>query len=173
MPYISKYGVLMNQRFYDPLNRYSYEEDGTQVEREIEEFIIGKPYIVQTVITNTSGTNLELQILLDIPQGAIPLKNHEYTQIVNTKLEPYISKTFERCFYLPAIGNYQIEPSSACRGGIIISKATARGPLIAKSHPTVTKLETLSDVMLSGNQNLIIKFLSNRNIFDLKLFNPN
>lgn len=86
MPYISKYGILMNQRFYDPLNRYSYEEDGTQVEREIEEFIIGKPYIAQTVITNTSGTNLELQILLDIPQGAIPLKNHEYTQIVNTKL---------------------------------------------------------------------------------------
>lgn len=24
MPYLSKYGVLMNQRFYDPTNRYSY-----------------------------------------------------------------------------------------------------------------------------------------------------
>jgi hypothetical protein len=31
VPFASKYGVLMNQRFYDPNNRYSYEDDGTQV----------------------------------------------------------------------------------------------------------------------------------------------
>ncbi len=84
----------MNQRFYDPANRYIYEEDGTQVEKEIVEFIIGKPYVVQTVVTNTSGTKLELQLLLDIPKGAIPLKSHEYTQIVNRKLDPYISATY-------------------------------------------------------------------------------
>ena len=33
VPFVSKYGVLMNQRFYDPKNRYMYEEDGTQVEK--------------------------------------------------------------------------------------------------------------------------------------------
>jgi len=36
VPYVSKYGVIMNQRFYDPRSRYVYEEDGTQVEREVE-----------------------------------------------------------------------------------------------------------------------------------------
>lgn len=33
VPFNSKYGVIMSQRFYDPQNRYLYEEDGTQIER--------------------------------------------------------------------------------------------------------------------------------------------
>lgn len=57
----------MSQRFYDPENQYYYEEDGTQVEKEIREFVRKKPYCVQTLITNTSGTSLELQTLVDIP----------------------------------------------------------------------------------------------------------
>jgi len=42
----------------------------------VEEFVVKKPYIAQTVVTNTSGTPLELQILLDIPKGTIPLQSH-------------------------------------------------------------------------------------------------
>ena len=52
----------------------------------MEEFVVNKPYICQTVVTNTSGTPLELQILVDIPQGTIPLRSHEYTQISNITL---------------------------------------------------------------------------------------
>jgi hypothetical protein len=66
----------MSQRFSDPKDKYIYEEDGTEIEREVEEFIPNKTYITQTVISNTSVTPLELQVLLDIPSGAIPLKSH-------------------------------------------------------------------------------------------------
>ena len=40
---------------------------------------------------NTSGTTLELQVLLDIPKGTLPLKRYENTQITNISLDPYIS----------------------------------------------------------------------------------
>lgn len=53
-----KFGVLINQRFFDPNNRVAYEEDGTEYEREVEEFVIKKGYVCQTVINNTSGTPL-------------------------------------------------------------------------------------------------------------------
>jgi hypothetical protein len=76
MSYNRKFGVLINQRFIDPVNKFSYEEDGTEIEKEVEEFIVRKPYIAQTVVTNTSGTTLELQVLLDIRKGTIPLKSH-------------------------------------------------------------------------------------------------
>jgi hypothetical protein len=81
----------LNQRYIDPANEYTYEEDGTEVEREVNEFIVKKPYISQTVVTNTSGFPLELQILLDIPKGTIPLKSHEYTQITNVNVDRFSS----------------------------------------------------------------------------------
>lgn len=43
------------------------------LEKQVGEFIKDKPYYLQTVVTNTSTANLELQILIDIPQGSIPL----------------------------------------------------------------------------------------------------
>lgn len=61
------------------------------MEREVTEFVVKKAYISQTVVTNTSGFPLELQILLDIPRGTIPLRGHEYTQINSLTLEPFSS----------------------------------------------------------------------------------
>jgi len=87
---------------------------------------VGKAYVVQTVATNTSSTNLELQLLFDIPKGAIPLKSHDYTEITNINLSSYISNSFERWFYFPEEGDYWIEPSNVCRGTNIISKATVQ-----------------------------------------------
>lgn len=66
----------MNQRYIDSSDRYFVEEDGTNIEREVEEFVTKKPYIAKTIVTNTSGTVLELQILMDIPQGTIPLRSY-------------------------------------------------------------------------------------------------
>lgn len=71
--YQSKFGIMINHRFFDPYDQFHYEDDGLKVEKEVEEFVIHRQYSLQTVITNTSGTNLELQLLVDIPEGSIPL----------------------------------------------------------------------------------------------------
>ena len=89
--YLNKFGVQINQRFLDPSNMYTFE-DGLRVEREVEQFVVKRPYICQTVVTNTSGTPLELQILLDIPKGTIPLLQNQYTDIVNITLNSFTSK---------------------------------------------------------------------------------
>ena len=169
--YVSKYGVLMNQRFYDPTNRFSYEQDGTRIERQVEEFIVSKAYVVQTVATNSSSTNLELQLLFDIPKGAIPLKSHDYTEVTNISLSSYVSCSFERWFYFPQEGQYVIEPSNVCRGTTIISKAIVQDKIVVSKHHKVNKLETLSDILLSGNKDEILKYLRSKNIFDSKIFN--
>jgi hypothetical protein len=76
VPFEKKFGVLINQRFFNPDDRYYYEEDGTRIEKETDQFIVRRPYCVQTLITNTSGTKLELQLLIDIPEGSVPLRSH-------------------------------------------------------------------------------------------------
>ena len=60
-----------------------------------------RPYTIQTILTNISGSTLEVQLLMDIPEGAIPLKSHEQTQILNVSIQAYNTRTFERQFYFP------------------------------------------------------------------------
>lgn len=35
LDYAKKFGVLINQRFFDPNNRKAYDEDGTEYDREV------------------------------------------------------------------------------------------------------------------------------------------
>ncbi len=82
----------------------------------MSEFIVRKVYSYQTVVTNTSGTNLELQLLLDIPEGSIPVESHEYTQIKSVNISPYSTSSFERSFYFPHEGKFSMYSANACRG---------------------------------------------------------
>lgn len=170
--YAKKFGVLINQRFFDPNNRKAYDEDGTEYDREVEEFIVKKCYICQTVVNNTSGTPLELQVLLDIPRGTIPLRSHEYTQIINISIPPYSSQSFERHFYIPEEGKYEIYPSNASRGSTIIAKANVVPPIVVKKVWSINKLESFEDILRSGDKDQVITFLEKRNIFDPNTFKP-
>lgn len=49
---------MINHRFFDPSDQYSYEEDGTAVEKEVDEFVVRKQYSLQTLVTNTTGNGL-------------------------------------------------------------------------------------------------------------------
>ena len=163
---------MINQRFFDPNDQFIYEEDGTAIEKEVDEFIVRKLYTFQTVVTNTSGTNLELQMLMDVPQGAIPLMSHEYTQILNQTVSAYSTVSFNRSFYFPKEGKYNFYPANACRGNEVIAKAVPQETIEVKSFSTVKKMETFSDVIRSGSQNDILEFLENKNIFDPNIFQP-
>jgi hypothetical protein len=65
-----------------------------QVEKTVEVVLAKKHYTLQTVVTNTSGTNLELQLLMDIPNGSLPLMSHEYVQIINANVNSFSTISF-------------------------------------------------------------------------------
>lgn len=154
------------------MERYTYEDDGTQIEKLVDEFLVKKPYTLQTIVTNTSGTNLELQLLMDVPSGAIPLMSHEYVQIVNCNISSFSTTSFERHFYFPAEGTYSLYPANASRNNVIIAKSKKMPDLSVKLTPTVNKLESFSDVMRSGSKKEILEYIEKRNIFDSNIFTP-
>ncbi len=170
LEYADKFGVLINQRFFNPLERYAYEDDGTQIEKLVEKFLVNKVYTLQTVVTNTSGTNLELQLLIDIPSGVIPLMSHEYVQILNATVNSFSTTSFKRHFYFPAEDTYKLYPANASRNNVVIEKAKKLPDIEVKLSPTVNKLESFSEVMRSGSTKEILENIEKRNIFDPKIF---
>lgn len=167
-----KFGVLMNQRFFDPANRKAYEEDGTEYDREVEEFVIRHEYLLQTVVSNTSGTPLELQLMLDIPRGALPLRSNEYTRIANVSLQPFSFQSFERYFYFPEEGTYEVCPSNAARGSIVIAKGSPLPSIVVKKTYSTNRWESYEDVLRSGDKEKLLTYMEQRNIFDSKVFRP-
>lgn len=114
---------MLNQRLFDHKNRYIYDDDGSQKDRELSTFMVQKPYTLQTIVSNISGFPLETQLLIDIPEGAIPLRTHEETQITNLTIPAYNTQAFERLFYFPKEGTYRLYPANATKGKKIVAKA--------------------------------------------------
>lgn len=171
MGFENKYGVLINQRISDPNDEYEYEEDGTMLEKRVGEFIKDKPYYLKTVVTNTSTANLELQILIDIPQGSIPIGSNEYTQVISEVIGAYQTRSFQNGFYFPKAGEFNLYPANASKNRHVVSKATLLEKIIVKDERSVKKLETLNDVLVSGSKDDILNFLRTKNIFDSATFN--
>lgn len=157
---------MLNQRFFDPKEKYSYEEDGTQIEKAVDSFLTLKPYTLQTILTNISGSTLEVQLLIDIPEGAIPLRNHEETQISNISISAYSTLTFEREFYFPEEGQYRVYPANASRNRVIVAKSGQVEPVVVTRTERVNKKETLDNILKSGTNEEVYEFLSSKNIFD-------
>lgn len=140
MEFSKKYGVIVSQRYFDPSDPYSTDEDGTQLEKNVTELIKDKMYACQTVVVNTSVAQLDLQILQDIPQGSLPMLSYEYTKITSDVIGAYAIKAYDTRFYFPSAGTYRGYPSNASKNSKIIAKADQPDALVVKDFPTATKL---------------------------------
>jgi hypothetical protein len=103
----------------------------------------------------------------------VPLRSHETTQIKSIKLSSYSTLSFERFFYFPQPGSFALYPANACRGNSVISKADPIKNLTVLEKETAHKMDTLENVMKSGNKQSILQYIETKNIFDYKMFDPN
>ena len=75
LPIVNKYGVMVSQRILDPKNMFE-EEDGLRSERCVKQFVSGRIYVLKTLFTNTSSSELSITAVVDLPSGSIPLETH-------------------------------------------------------------------------------------------------
>lgn len=99
------------------------EDRNVQIEKEVDEYIIDKVYGCQTIITNCSVANLEFQILTEIPSGAIPVRQVEYTKSTTQTINSYSTIKLECYFYFPATGIFDIYPANVSRNEEVLSNA--------------------------------------------------
>ena len=123
--------VLVGQNYFDPSDRYKTVK-GQQVDKYVAggEFMRHKVYGVQCVITNVSSASQELDYLLQIPQGAVPLRNGFVMKSFHQRLSAYSTTRAEYFFYFPALGEYAHYPVHV----------SADEELVAAARPTAVKV---------------------------------
>ncbi len=109
--------LLVSRNFFRQGDRYT-EEAGERTDKFITgEFLAGVAYGAQIVVTNPSASRQRLDLLFQIPRGAIPLLTTRPTQSLPVELEPYHTGTWDFQFYFPAPGQYPQYPVHLSRNG--------------------------------------------------------
>ena len=162
--------ILVKQQFFDFMDRY--KNDGHEkIEKYISsEFLSGRVYGAKIIISNANAQRVKLEILKQIPAGAIPVNNSQETMTSLLTLNPYATTTMEYFFYFPQAGNFNHFPVHASQEGELSS---FEKPFVFKVVDEATEVDKTSWVYISqsGNPSEVIEFLkkANLNLLDLSL----
>jgi hypothetical protein len=160
--------VLINQNFFLLTDRYYYENNEQFDKYVTEEFIINNVYGCQVVITNPTSTRQKLDILLEIPEGAIPVSRSKYTSSVHYELEAYGTTTIEYYFYFPLTGQFQHFPVHIAKDQDLINFSK---PFLFNVKEKLSKIDKASWDYISqhGTEKDVLTYLKNNNLQRLDL----
>ena len=160
--------VLVSQNFFRHGDR-TRQENGEQIDKYVsEEFLVYTVYGCQVVITNPTSARQKLNVLLQIPQGAIPVLNSQATKTVHINLEPYHTQTVEYHFYFPAAGQFAHFPVHVAKNESLIASAAAV-TLNVVDKPTKIDTESWDYVSQQGSNDVVLAFLDKHNVSGLNL----
>ncbi|MEM6674619.1 MAG: hypothetical protein AAF726_17365, partial [Planctomycetota bacterium] len=155
--------ILVGQDFFR-LDRRTEVVDGVERERFVTgEFLVGVPYGCRMVITNPSSAPVELQALVQIPEGAIALSGTRVTRGHPLTIAAYGTKSLETIFYFPAAGTFSDYPVHAGQGGQLLGAAEPRSLQVVE---TLSQEDTGTWEWISQNADLagVIAYLDANNV---------
>ncbi|HNX33654.1 MAG TPA: hypothetical protein PKM57_03440 [Kiritimatiellia bacterium] len=161
-------GMLVAQHFFRADDRERFENSERFDKLVTDEFLPQVVYGAQVVLTNPTGNRQKLNVLMQIPMGAMPVSNGFYTRGAYLVLEPYSTKTLEYFFYFPATGKYTHYPVTlASRDRVVGNAAPMTFNVVAK----LSKTDTTSWAWLSqnGTEDDVVAFLGAANLHRIDL----
>ena len=160
--------VLVSQNFYRLDDRYRFENNERFDKYVTDEFLVFTVYGCQIVLTNPTSSPQKLDLLLQLPRGALPVLNGFYTKGHYLQLQPYSTATFDYSFYFPAPGEFPHYPVHVAKNGKLIASAPA---VTLKVVSKLTKMDTESWEYLSqhGTGEQVVAYLNANNLYRLNL----
>ena len=160
--------ILVSQNFFKHGDRHR-QENGEQIDKYVaEEFLIHTVYGCQVVVTNPTSARQKLTLLLQVPQGALPVMNGQPTRSVHVDLQPYHTQTLDYYFYFPAAGQFPHFPVHVAKNGELIAFA-APTTLNVVDKPTKIDTESWDYVSQHASADECLAFLTKHNIHGLNL----
>ncbi|MBF0224487.1 MAG: hypothetical protein HQK76_03440 [Desulfobacterales bacterium] len=160
--------ILVSQNFFMSSDRYIYENNESIEKYISEEFLLHVVYGCQIIITNPSTSRKKLDVLIQIPQGAIPVNKSQYTNSIHINIGSYATKTLEYYFYFPQKGKYPHYPVHVSQNENLIAY---NEPFTFNVVEKLSKIDKTSwdYVSQNGSDEDVIEYLNQNNINRLNL----
>ncbi len=155
--------ILVSQNYFRPDDRYRYEGSERFDKFVTDEFLRGTAYGCQVVIGNPTSARRRLRLLLQIPEGALPLGKGFRSRGLPILLEPYATRTHEYHFYFPRTGRYRHYPVQVAKNEDFVAGAD---PTVLTAVARLSREETGSWAWVSqnGTPEAVLDFLSTHNL---------
>ena len=160
--------ILVSQNFFRYGDRYIHK-GGERFDKFVtDEFLRYVVYGCQVVITNPTSSRQKLDVLLQIPKGAMPVRNGFYTKGRHVQLEPYRTTTIEYHFYFPDTGKFPQYPVHVAKNEKLIGfgKPATLNVVEKPSRVDTTSWDYLSQ---HGTLAQVMQFLNRENINRINL----
>ena len=164
--------LLVSENFFRVDDRYR-EEGNERFDKDVtEEFLSGVLYGANLVVTNPRSTPQKLELLLQIPRGAIAANGSKATDSRRIRLEPFTTQTFEYFFYFPSPADQPFAhyPVHVSREGRAAGAAAPMSFKVVRQLSTEDKT-SWSYLSQSGSDAEVLAFLEKQNLaridFDL------
>ena len=158
-----KTGVIVRQNFFKHGERYMYDRHEQRDKYVRENFIVSTVYGCNVIVSNSSSLTRKLDILLQIPKGALPVKNGFYTRSVPLELKPYETESLDYYFYFPSVGSFPHYPLHAAKDKKIVANASP-DTFQVTTKPVKTDIESWDYISQQGSNNDVIKYLKTHNL---------
>lgn len=158
--------ILVSQNYYRLDDRYIQEQGQTRDKFVTEEFLTGVVYGSQVVVTNPSSSPHLLELLIQVPKGAIPVSASHYTKSYPVLLEPFSTSQQEIAFYFPETSGdeaFPIYPVQVAKDEKVIASGESFSFRVVD---TLSNVDEASWEYLSqeGSEKEVLDFLAERNL---------
>ncbi len=160
--------LLVSQNFFRHGDRYRHVHNERLDKFVTDEFLVQTVYGCQVVITNPTSAHQKLDVLLQVPRGAIPVLRGQATRGLHLDLEPYHTQTVEYYFYFPKSGRFEHYPVHVARNGWIIAFAE---PFVFNAVDELSQIdrESWDYVSQHGTADQVLEFLTQNNLERINL----
>ena len=165
--------LLISQSFFRQGDRYRQEGNEKYEKYVTTEFLTGVAYGANVVVTNPASSPVKAVVLLQIPQGALPVLGSKETESKQVRLAAYTTQTFEYFFYFPQVpakaglkfAHFPVNVSTST------GTATTAKPFQFNVVAKLTDMDKASWDYLSqyGTEAEVFAFLEQNNIASLNL----
>lgn len=160
--------ILIKQNFFDPDDPYRFQGNERYDKFIQGEFLAGKAYGCRLVVGNPGSAPQKLNLLIRIPEGAMPLDSGFYTRELGLRLAPYTTRSLEYFFYFPRSGQYGLYPAQVSQNERFVAAAE---PFDFPVVDRLSRTDTGSWAYLSqhGTDAEVLDYLKTHNLHRLDL----
>lgn len=163
--------ILVSQNFLRVDDRFR-TEDGQQVDKFVaDEFLTGVVYATQIVVTNPTSSAHRLDLLVQIPEGSIPVAGSDYTKSYPVQLAGFSTQSQEVQFYFPKSSGektFAVYPVRVSKNEEVIASG---GEMNFKVVDQLTRFDEASWEYLSqfGTEKEVLDYLAANNLHRIDL----
>ena len=160
--------LIVRQDIFDPADRYRFEGNERMDKFVTAEFLAGHVYTAQIVLTNPTSSRRRTNVLLQIPQGAIPVNRGFYSRSRHVQVEPYSTQTLHYNFYFPLPGEFPHAPAQVAQEGVLAGRAEPFDFHVVNILTQIDK-DAWPYISQYGTEEQVIDFLKTHNLGRIKL----